>query len=69
MKKMLSKPLSNVQEELLKLYSEDLSPEELDELKTILGKYYALKASKSADKIWDEKKYSNEIIEKWLDEE
>lgn len=66
---MYSQPLSNVQEELLKLYSANLSPEELEELKIVLGKYYARKASKSADKIWDEKKYTDKTIEEWLNEE
>ena len=65
---MPSQPLSNVQEELLKLYSQDLSPEELKELKTVLGKYFADKATKEADKIWDNKKYSNETMDAWLDE-
>ncbi len=66
---MLSEPLSNVQEELLKLYSTNLSNEEVEELKNVLGKYYARKATKEADKIWDKKKYSDEIIEEWLNEE
>ena len=66
---MLSEPLSNIQEELLKLYSTNLSTEELEELKTVLGKYYARKATKEADKIWDKKKYSDEIIDEWLNEE
>lgn len=66
---MLSEPLSNVQEELLKLYSTNLSSEELEELKTVLGKYYARKATKEADKIWDDKKYSDEMIDDWLNEE
>ncbi|OGU35294.1 MAG: hypothetical protein A2068_05240 [Ignavibacteria bacterium GWB2_35_6b] len=65
---MLSQPLSNVQEELLKLYSQNLSPEELKELKTVLGKYFSRKATKEADKIWDNKKYSNETMDSWLDE-
>ena len=66
---MLSQPLSNVQEELLKLYSTNLSPKELEELKTVLGKYYAHKATKAADKIWDDKIYSTETMDKWLNEE
>ena len=65
---MLSQPLSNVQEELLKLYSSNLSEDELKELKTVLGKYFAHKATKEADKIWDNKKYSNETIDAWLNE-
>lgn len=66
---MLNQPLSNVQEELLKLYSMDLSAEELNELKIVLGKYYALKASKASDKIWKEKKLSDETMDEWLNEE
>ncbi len=65
---MLSKPLSNVQEELLKLYSANLSLDELKELKTVLGKYFALKATKEADKIWIDKKYSNKTMDQWLNE-
>lgn len=65
---MQSQPLSNVQEELLKLYSQNLSPEELKELKTVLGKYFAYKSTKEADKIWDNKKYSNETMDAWLNE-
>lgn len=65
---MLAQPLSNVQEELLKLYSQNLSQDELNELKTVLGKYFAERATKEADKIWDEKKYSSETMETWLNE-
>ncbi|MFA6599179.1 MAG: hypothetical protein WCS69_15760 [Ignavibacteriaceae bacterium] len=65
---MLTQPLSNVQEELLKLYSTNLSQEELKELKIVLGKYFAQKATKEVDKIWDEKKYSNETMDTWLNE-
>lgn len=65
---MSSQPLSNVQKELLKLYSQNLSPEELKELKTVLGKYFSYKATKEADKIWDNKKYSNETMDSWLNE-
>ncbi|MFA6979546.1 MAG: hypothetical protein WC209_09510 [Ignavibacteriaceae bacterium] len=65
---MLAQPLSNVQEELLKLYSQNLSPEDLDELKKVLGKHFAEKATKEADKIWDEKKFSNETMDTWLNE-
>lgn len=66
---MFSQPLSNVQEELLKLYSTDLSEKELQELKTILGKFYAKKAIKTADDIWENNEYSDEKVDKWLNEE
>lgn len=63
-----TKPLSNVQKELLKLYSLDLSKAELEELKTVLGKYFAQRATNKADKIWEKKKYTEDTIEKWLNE-
>ena len=65
---MLSRPLSNVQEELLKLYSQDLSSDELEELKTVLGRFYASKVSHQAELIWDEKKYNDDKMDEWLNE-
>ncbi|MCC6549840.1 MAG: hypothetical protein IT279_07195 [Ignavibacteriaceae bacterium] len=65
----LQQPLSNVQEEILKLYSLDLSPEELTELKTLLGKYYAMKASKEADRIWKKEQFSDDTMDQWLNAE
>ncbi|MDM8515179.1 hypothetical protein QUF76_03180 [Desulfobacterales bacterium HSG16] len=43
--------LSNVQMELIKLYSTNLEMDELIELKKILADYYAEKAINEADKI------------------
>lgn len=62
----LQQPLSNVQEEILKLYSLNLSPEELTELKTLLGKFYALKASRKADQVWEREQLSDDIMDQWL---
>ncbi|MCK6614851.1 MAG: hypothetical protein L6Q47_11480 [Ignavibacteriaceae bacterium] len=65
----LQQPLSNVQEEILKLYSLNLSPEELTELKTLLGKFYALKASREADQVWEREQLSDDIMDQWLNAE
>jgi len=62
----LQQPLSNVQEEILKLYPLNLSPEELTELKTLLGKFYALKASRAADQVWEREQLSDDIMDQWL---
>ncbi len=59
-----SKPLSNVQLELLKLYSLDLDEKTLLELKTVMAKFFLEKATTEADKMWLEKNYSPEVIEK-----
>lgn len=65
----LRQPLSNVQEEILKLYSLNLTQEELAELKTLLGKYYAMKATKEADRIWDKEQFSDDTMDQWLNAE
>lgn len=65
----LKTPLSNVQIELLKLYSTDLSDEELAELKELLSTFYAKKAIRRADQVWDSKKLSDVVMEEWLNDE
>jgi hypothetical protein len=65
---MDAQPLSNLQLELLKLYSTNLSQQDLVELKRLLANYFAQKAIKEADKIWDEKGLSNDDMKKWLNE-
>ena len=60
-------PLSDLQLELLKLYSTDLTEEELLDLKRELARYFAGKAIASADRVWDERGLSNEDMDAWLD--
>jgi hypothetical protein len=64
-----ARPLSNIQQELLKLYSSDISEEDLLHIKRYLAKYCAYKAIGEADQIWDEKGYSNETMDRWLNED
>lgn len=65
---MAQKSLTNLQLEILKLYSTDMSGEELNELKKLLADNYAKKAIINADKIWSGKKLSDKDMEKWLHE-
>jgi hypothetical protein len=58
--------LSNIQMELLKLYSRNIPDEELLEVKKILAEYFSRKAIEEADVIWDTKGYSNQKIENLL---
>lgn len=58
--------LSNVQQEILKLYATEWADNELYELKMELAHYYAKKAIQAVDKIWDEKAYSTAEMDKWL---
>jgi hypothetical protein len=61
--------LSNLQQELLKLYSLDIEDADLLHIKRYLAKYFADKAILEADKIWDEKNYSQETMSQWLNED
>ncbi len=59
-------PLSNLQIELLKMYSSGVSDEYLNDIKIIIAKYLFNKAQERADTIWDSKGYSDEIINQML---
>jgi len=63
---VLNYPLSNVQIELLKLFSTNLSDQELTELKDLLAGFYSEKAISQADAIWDDRGLNNEDMEKLL---
>ena len=66
---VLNYPLSNVQIELMKLFRTNLSEQELFELKDLIAKFYADKATAAANKIWDEKGLTNEDMDKWLNQQ
>ena len=61
-------PLSNVQMELIKLYATYLSATDLIELKQLLAKFYAEKSIKAANKVWEEKGYTAQDMDKLLKE-
>lgn len=61
-------PLSNIQVELMKLYSTNLSEKDFEELKTVLSKFYADKAIAGANEIWDKLGLTDADMENWLNE-
>lgn len=63
-----NKPMSNLQAELLKLYANDLDDNELIEIKAILGKHFAEKATDAMDKLWEEKGLSERDMVNWTHE-
>lgn len=62
----LNFPLSNIQLELLKLFSRDIEEKDLKEIKKLIVKYLSNKLSSDADKIWEDKNWSNEDMDKIL---
>lgn len=66
---MYPQPLTNLQLEIVKLYSTDLERQELLELKQVLANFFAKKAIEEADKIWDEQNLTDDDMEAWLNAE
>jgi hypothetical protein len=65
----LEMPLSNLQQEILKLYSRDIAEEDLLHIKKYLANYFMQKAISGADKVWEEKGYNNDTMKDWLNED
>ncbi len=65
---MYSPTLTNLQLEIIKLYSTGLERQELFELKEVLATFFARKAMKEADGIWDEQNLTNVEMDIWLNE-
>ncbi len=59
-------PLSNIQAELLKVFSADIPDENLVELKGMIARFLLEKARDKADAIWDERGYSDEKLQQLL---
>lgn len=58
--------ITNLQKELMKIFSLELTEEELSEVRNMLAKYFAGRASSEMDKLWKERGYSQETINEWL---
>ncbi len=58
-------PLSNLQLELLKVFSRDVPDEDLKAIKQLLSTYFAQKAVKLADEVWKEEGFTEETMTKW----
>lgn len=63
-----SPALSNIQKELLKLYSNNIKDEQLFEIKLLLGKYFAQKATEAMDEVWEEQKLNKQDMIEWSHE-
>jgi len=65
---MGARKLSELQLELLKVYSFNPSNEDLMEIKTMLAKYFANKLTSNVQKAMDGNNITNDDLENWLNE-
>ena len=54
-------PLTPLQMEILEIYSTELPEEELKELKIHIARFFANKAIREADMIWEQKQLSQQV--------
>jgi hypothetical protein len=66
MQSMLNPPLSNVQLELLKAFSHQLTEHDLAELRKLLAMFFAQRLIQQANQAWDEKGWKDEDVENML---
>ena len=57
---------SNVQMELLKLFSRDVPKADLTEIKRLLAHYFAAKLSRRADQVWNKQGWTDEKMDELL---
>ena len=57
--------LNAVQLHLLELFSGEMTDKELADIKAMLKNYYAQRVDEDMDKLWEQKEWSDTIIEQW----
>ena len=62
-------PLTNVQAELLKVFSRQIPDEDLIELRQVMAKFLLQKSRQRADIIWQNKGYDNTTLDQLLSED
>lgn len=60
--------LTNLQLELLKVFSLELPNSQLLDIRKLLADYFAKKATEGIDKLWDDNKWDESTIEGWSQE-
>ena len=61
----INQPLSNIQLELLKVFSRPVSDEDLKAIKQLLSNYFAQKAASLADEVWEQEGFTEETMQEW----
>ena len=65
---MQPQKLSNLQLELLKVFSYQLNNQQLSDIKNLLANYFAQQASEEMDKLWEKNNRDNDTMTEWTNE-
>ena len=63
-----AKPFSPFQIEMLELASRVSSEVEMQDIRRMLGQYFAKRAEKAIDRLWDEGVLNDKVMEEWKSE-
>ena len=61
----MSQPLTNLQVELLKVFSRPVPDEDLTAIKQLLSDYFAKKATSLADEAWQQEGFTEVTMQEW----
>lgn len=60
------KRLTNLQLELIKYFSYDVSEKEMLDIKQMLSQYFAKKVMDRMDDLWEKNDWSDDTMDEWL---
>ncbi len=63
-----SRGLTNLQHELLRVFSRNLSEKQILEIRDLLTQYFAEKATEEMDRLWDERGWTEQTMIDWTKE-
>jgi len=64
-----SAPLTNLQQELLKLFAQEVSETDLQNIRRLIGQYFAQRLTTLADDAWQQNGWTAQTMHEWLNEE
>jgi hypothetical protein len=65
---MQTQKLTNLQLELLKVFSYQLNQQQLTDIKNLLTNYFAEQATQEMDKLWEENNWDSNTMTTWANE-
>ena len=65
---MQAQKLTNMQLELLKIFSYQLNNQQLNDIKELLANYFAKQATLEMDKLWEENNWDDDTMTEWANE-
>ena len=65
---MQAQKLTNLQLELLKVFSYQLNQQQLTDIKNLLANYFGAQATQEMDKLWEENNWDSNTMTNWANE-